>query len=178
MNLSRLLPHTLFVPFAIQAILAYEWLSGGWEKVRGGQFVLNIGKTLTRFETGNPHEWYVGSILGIAKTHPVIFGTLVQWGEVFTGIGLLVALVLYVLSKQQSSKNLARFIAVAALLGGAFMNLNFYFATGWTSPSTGGLNALMFWVQVVLLFTWVAVACKDEKKAEKRVWNLLCRQKM
>ncbi len=165
MNLSRLLSHPLFVPFTVQVILAYEWLSSGWEKVRGGQLVPNIGKSLARFENGNPHEWYVRSMLDVAKTHPLAFGTLVQWGEVLTGIGLLAALVLYAFSKQQSSKNLARFIAVAALLGGAFMNLNFYFAAGWTSPSTGGLNALMFWVQVVLLATWVSTLRKGQKTA-------------
>lgn len=124
MNLSRLLSHPLFVPFTIQIILAYEWLSSGWEKVRGGQFLPNIGKSLARFENGNPREWYVSSVLGVAKNHPTAFSMLVQWGELLAGVGLLAALVLYAFSKQQSSKNLARFIAVAALLGGAFMNLN------------------------------------------------------
>ncbi|MBP6944652.1 hypothetical protein KBB85_01370 [Patescibacteria group bacterium] len=165
MNLSCLLSHPLFVPFTVQVILAYEWLSSGWEKVRGGQFVPNIGKSLARFENGNPHEWYVRSVLGVAKSHPTVFSMLVQWGELLAGVGLLAALVLYAFSKQQSSKNLARFIAVAALLGGAFMNLNFYFAAGWTSPSTGGLNALMFWVQVVLLAAWAIVLRKDQKTA-------------
>lgn len=155
MNISRLLSHPLFAPFTVQFILAYEWLSGGWEKVRGGQFVQNIGKTFGRFENGNPHEWYVGSMLGIAKSHPVTFGMLVQWGEVLAGIGLVAGLALYIFSTQQSSKNIARFIAVAALLGGAFMNANFYYAAGWTSPSTGGLNMLMFWVQIVLIIFWI-----------------------
>ena len=137
MNLFRLLSHAFFVPFALQIILAYQWLSAGWEKIHGGQFVVNIGKSLSRFENGNPHEWYVGSLLEIAKEYPDTFGMLVQWGELLTGIGLLGALALYTFSKQQSSKNVARFIGMAALLGGAFMNLNFYFAAGWTSPSTG-----------------------------------------
>lgn len=165
MNLSPLLSHPFFVPFTLQIILAYEWFSSGWEKVRGGQFALNIGKSLARFENGNPHQWYARSVLGVAKSHSTAFGTLVQWGEVLVGVGLLATFVLYVFSKQQSSKNLARFIAVAALLGGAFMNLNFYIAAGWTSPSTRGLNALMFWVQIVLLAAWIVVLRKDQKTA-------------
>jgi hypothetical protein len=156
MNILRLVSHSLFVPFAVQAILAYEWLSAGWEKISAGQFVPNIGKSLSRFENGNPHEWYVNSVLSSTKNYQVTFGMLVQWGELLAGIGLFVALALYIFSKQQSSKNLARFIGITALLGGAFMNLNFYFAAGWTSPSTGGLNALMFWMQIILLTIWIS----------------------
>jgi hypothetical protein len=136
-------------------ILAYEWLSGGWEKVHGGQFVLNIGKTLSRFENGNPHAWYVGSVLRIAKNHPVSFGMLVQWGELLVGIGLVTALILYVFGAWPWSKTSAGLIAVSALLGGVFMNLNFYFAAGWTSPSTSGLNVFMFWVQGALILFWM-----------------------
>lgn len=163
MNLLRLLSHHSFVPFTVQIILAYEWLSAGWEKVQGGQFVPNIGKSLARFENGNPHEWYVSSVLGLAKSHPAAFGMLVQWGELLAGVGLVVALALYTFSTQPSFKDAARFIAVAALLGGAFMNLNFYFAAGWTSPSTGGLNALMFWVHVVLVVAWIVTSGKDQR---------------
>jgi thiosulfate dehydrogenase [quinone] large subunit len=163
MNVSRLVSHPFFVLFSLQTILAYEWLSGGWEKIYGGQFVSNIGKTLARFETGNPHDWYVSSLLSSAKSYPTAFGLLVQWGELLAGIGLLAALVLYVFSKQRSSKCFARYVTVAALLGGMFMNLNFYFAAGWTSPSTGGLNALLFWVQAVLLAAWIVMPRKEQK---------------
>ncbi len=163
MNASRLVSHPSFVLFSLQIILAYEWLSGGWGKIYGGQFVPNIGKSLARFETGNPHEWYVSSLLSSAKNYPTVFGLLVQWGELLAGIGLLAALALYVFSKRRSSKCFARYVTVAALLGGMFMNLNFYFAAGWTSSSTGGLNALLFWVQAVLLVAWIVIPQKEQK---------------
>lgn len=155
MNPLRFLSHPLFVPFAVQSVLAYEWLSAGWEKIQGGEFVPAIGKTLLRFENGNPHEWYVGSVLRIVKKYPTSFGALVQWGELLVGIGLGVSLVLYAFGIWPWSKTIAGLMAVLALLGGVFMNLNFYFAAGWTGVSTGGLNALMFWVEVVLLIAWV-----------------------
>ena len=167
MNPSRLLSHPLFTPFAIQLILAYEWLSAGWEKVYGGQLVPTIEKTLGRFENGNPHGWYVGSMLEITKSHPVAFSMLVQWGELLAGIGLAAALVLYGFSKQPFSKEIARFIAIAALLGGMCMNSNFYFAAGWTSPSTGGLNALMFWIEIVLFVTWMALLRNQRKTTDR-----------
>ncbi len=160
MNPSRLVSHSFFVPFSIQIILAYEWLSSGLEKVRGGQFIPSIGKSLARFENGNPHEWYARSVLDIAKNHPTAFGILVQWGEVLVGVGLLVALALYAFSRRPSFKSGARSIGIAALLGGAFMNLNFYFAAGWTSSSTGGLNACMFWIEILALVAWMVLPKK------------------
>ena len=154
MKLSSLVRHPYFVPFSLQALLAYEWISGGLGKTHEGQFVSTIGKTLSRFENGNPHEWYVGSVLRIAKNTPEIFAQLVQWGELLAGIGLVVAILVYGLSKQPQWKNTARYVAIPSLIGGAFMNANFYYAAGWTSASTGGLNMLMFWMQVVLILFW------------------------
>lgn len=154
MNLLRLLSHHLFASFATQLVISYVWLSSGWEKVYGGQFVPNIGKTLGRFASSNPHEWYVSSVLEVAKSYPVVFGMLVQWGELLVGIGLAAALILYGFSKRRSFKRSARFVASVALLGGIFMNANFYFGSGWTSPSAEGLNALMFWIQVSLVVVW------------------------
>ena len=127
----------------------------GLGKIYGGQFVSNIGKTFSRFENGNPHEWYVGSVLHLAKSFPELFGRLVQWGELLVGIGLVVALLTYGLSTQPQWKNPARYAAILSLLGGVFMNANFYYAAGWTSPSTEGLNMAMFWMQVVLILFWV-----------------------
>lgn len=166
MKLSRIISHALFTPFTVQVVLAYEWLSAGWEKVNAGQFVPNISKTLDHFENGNPHEWYIASILALAKSHPVTFGMLIQWGELLVGIGLVAALVFYTFCQQQSFKSLARFIAGPALLGGAFMNLNFYLAAGWTSPSTGGLNMLMFLVEVILLIAWITYSFLPKERSQ------------
>lgn len=163
MKLPRTISYTFFAPFTIQIILAYEWFLAGWEKIHGGQFAPNIGKTLDHFENGNPHEWYITFVLAIAKSHPVAFGLLVQWGELFVGIGLVATIALFTLSQHRYAKPIARFLAVTALSGGALMNLNFYLAAGWTSPSTAALNVLMFWVQVVLLVVWAAVICRDKK---------------
>jgi uncharacterized membrane protein YphA (DoxX/SURF4 family) len=157
MKLSSLIRHPYFVAFSIQAVLAYEWISGGLGKMHEGQFVSTIGKTLGRFENGNPHDWYVGSVLRIAKNSPETFGQLVQWGELLAGIGLVVAILVYGLSKQSQYKNMARYVAILSLLGGAFMNGNFYYAAGWTSPSTGGLNVLMFWIEIVLFIAWIVL---------------------
>lgn len=153
MKLSELYKHPYLPVFLIQLVIAYEWLSAGWEKLHGSQFVVNIGKTFIRFGDGNPHAWYVDSVLGIAKIHPFLFAQLVQWGELLAGVGLAFAIISH-LSKNTSLRAVARYGAILSLLGAAFMSLNFYFAAGWTSASTSGLNALMFWTEISLLVFW------------------------
>lgn len=166
MKISPLVRHPHFVAFSVQAILAYEWISGGVGKMYGGRFISAMGSTLGRFENGNPHDWYVGSVLRIAKSSPETFGQLVQWGELLAGVGLVAALLAYGLSTRPQWKDMARYAAILSLLGGAFMNGNFYFAAGWTSPSTGGLNAFMSMVQVVLILFWMKPW--EEKRASSK----------
>lgn len=169
MTLSRILRHPLFAPLTIQIILAYEWFFGGIEKFRAGTFVLGMTKTLTRFESGNPHKWYVDSWLLFAKNNPELFGQLVQWGELLMGIGLVVGVLFCVFGKTPIFKRWARILSLASLIGGGFMNVNFYFAAGWTSASTGGLNVLLFWIEMTLLLFWfVSSRTSEVSLLEKR----------
>ncbi len=156
MKLSSLFSHSLFVGFAVQFLIAYEWFFAGWEKIASGQFVPNMGKTLLRFETGNPHTWYVHSLLGLAKDSPALFGQLVQWGELLAGIGLIVTLLAYSAAKTSGLRKTATFVALFSLLIGAWMNLNFYFAAGWSNVSTSSLNVLMLWIQLALMAFWTS----------------------
>lgn len=143
-----------FVPCLIQLVIAYEWIAGGWGKVIGGTFSAGMTKTLVAFGSKNPHAWYVNSVLEAAKKSPELFGQLVQWGELLAGIGLVVSVILYLFVKARVWQGFAKVAAIGALIGGAFMSLNFYLAAGWTSPSTGGLNLMMLLVQVVLIMGW------------------------
>jgi hypothetical protein len=48
-----------------------------------------------------------------------------------------------------------RSLAVTALAGASLMNIAFFFAAGWSSPSTWLLNLLMLAIQLVLIpFVW------------------------
>ncbi len=155
MNLRRVFSHPLFVPSATQLILAYVWFVSGWEKVYKGTFVGGMGTVLERFEKGNPSEWYVDSILRVAKQSPVLFGAFVQWGEVLVGVGLAVSMLLLLPKKRRWTKVFARIIATSALVGAAVLNMSFYFAAGWLNASTKTLNMLMFFVQSILLMYWL-----------------------
>lgn len=156
MKLSELYQHPSFAILLVQLVLAYEWLHGGWEKLQGGVFVSGIVKTLARFEEGNPNAWYVHSLLQTAKDAPRLFGQLVQWGELSVGMGLFASVVACLFFSQNLAlRRPIAIITILALVGGLWMNANFYFAAGWTSASTSGLNVLMFWVQLSLLIFWI-----------------------
>lgn len=151
---SSPLHSSLFAIIGIQCVLALEWLRAGIEKLSSGAFPTTFAKTIEKFQTNNPHPWYGESVLSLAKTYPLLFGHLVQWGELFVGLGLLGSALL-LLSSQISLRSLALVILFAALSASIVMNLNFYFAAGWMSPSTSGLNALMIGIELILLAFWL-----------------------
>jgi len=140
----------------IQALFAYEWLSAGYEKVIGPEFVAGLQGTLVKFASGNPFPWYKAYLTGFASEHATALGDLVQWGEVAVGFGLAVGLVWFLNAKDDAQARGSLWLMSAALIGGMLMSLNFYLAAGWTSPSTHGLNLLMFWVQACLAFSWLS----------------------
>lgn len=154
MKTPQFLSSAITPVWGIQLFLAYEWAVSGWGKITGGTFVSGMEASLARFSAANPYTWYVDSMLSIAKASPSAFGMAVQWGELLAGIGLIASILLYEFSSSEAVKQLARGTAFAALIGGIFMNLNFFFAAGWTSPSTKGLNVLMTGVQIMLILAW------------------------
>lgn len=158
MKPSSILHHPLYLAITIQALLAYEWIVSGWTKVTSETFVSTFPATLIRFTEQNPHTWYVDTILRFSTQHATTFAELVRWGELLAGLGIVSGSIL-LLQKYTSLHRVGTYVLVGALVGGCWMNANFYFAAGWTSPSTGGLNLLMFGVQLVLISFWVARSC-------------------
>jgi uncharacterized membrane protein YphA (DoxX/SURF4 family) len=164
MNDSSIFHNPRTAPLLIQLVIALEWLEGGFEKLRSGTFVSTLPKILERFSQGNPHAWYVDSFLKAAIEHPTLFGQLVQWGEAFTGIGLIIGVLLALFKTSITYERRSAWVSGVALLGGVWLNAHFYFAAGWTSPSTGGLNLLMFGIELILLFSWGEFAYRTKKK--------------
>ncbi len=146
----------------IQIVLGYEWLNSGLGKIgTGGGFVNRLPETLARFAEKNPYPWMKGFLLGPATGGASFFGNLVQWGEVLAGLGLIAgALYLLFLAGRLNGvlQRVAGILVGIALLGGMTLNAVFYLAAGHTSPSTAGINLVMFFSQLALLGYWVTVA--------------------
>jgi len=140
----------------IQLIMAYVWLTSGWNKLTDPEFVRGMSKTLERFAGENPFGYYKSFLTTYAMPNAETFGHLVVWGEIASGAALVVGAITLVYTTEKQFGRLAYVTSSLGLAGGAFLNAMFYFAAGWMSPSTHGLNLVMFLVQIILLQAWLS----------------------
>lgn len=131
----------------ILLVVDFIWLRSSFGKLTGGKFVGGLESVLTKFSSNNPYPFVKQFLQNIAVPNSVIFGILTMWGEIFVAVGLGISLI-YLLSNPKRN-NLILLILLLSLLGGMFLNLVFWLSAGWTSPSTDGLNLLMFFTQLI-----------------------------
>lgn len=133
---------THYLLAAMQAIIGWEWVMSGGNKLLAGNFPQSMGAALANGIDGNPNGWYVSFLQSVVLPHSVFFGYLLEWTEVVTGIVLLTgAFILlgkpHVRGDSQYKLTIGYCIAVilAAALG-AVMNVNFHFWMGrWVIPA-------------------------------------------
>ena len=147
----------------VQAVIGFEWVRAGYEKVSDANFVAGMAQTLGVFAGKNPTGWYKDFLTGTAVPNATLFGWLVAYGEFLAGVALLVTAAFY-LSQLYVYRLRDRFtpltnsiVALVALIGGAFMSINFWFAAGWLSVSTDNINVVMALIQVVLAVATIAL---------------------
>ncbi len=132
----------------IQWALAFEWLHSGWGKWTGPGFIDNIGKTLEGFAAKTPYTAYADFLTSFAIPNAHLFGNMIRTGEMATGLALAIGGILLLSQKRLSEW--ASWLIALACFGGALMNLNFFFASGWSSPSAWGINLLMAFIGIIL----------------------------
>lgn len=166
----------------VQAVVGFEWVKAGWEKVSDPNFIGGLERTIGVFASKNPTGWYKDFLTGTVSPNATLFGWLVAYGEFIAGVVLLIAAASY-LFYGSGADVVSRFVvpigAVTALTGGAFLSANFWFAAGWLSVSTDSLNAVMFLIQIVLAGTTVyfltQTALQEEEEATEVAWDQLFR---
>lgn len=126
--------------------LGLLWLKSSLGKFSSGTFVSGLGGTLSKVADKNPYPWFKEFLNNIAIPNSQIFGTLVLWGEFLSALAIILGSI--ILLKKDSNK-FARFILIAGLAGGLFLNITFWLGFGYTSPSTDSLNLLMGVIEVV-----------------------------
>lgn len=156
---DRLKPERLrlFGLTAVQLVLAYEWWTAGWEKVSSSAFVEDIGRTLAAFASRNPFPWYKSFLEGFAARNSTLLAYAVEWTQIVIGLtlALFAAVILYRPDDAGRNRRWLR-CAIWCLAAGAVMNANFYLAAGWNNPGTRGVNVVMFWSQIVLMYVWAS----------------------
>lgn len=137
----------------ILLITGFIWLRSGIGKIVSGAFTSTLSTTLGKFATHNPYPWYKYFLLNILIPNASVIGTVTMWLELLTGIALVAGTVYYLIQK-----SFPKDVTIGVLLGcvgGMFLNLNFYFATSWTSSSTESLNMLMFFIEFIGVFVMI-----------------------
>lgn len=130
----------------IIATVGFIWLRSGVGKLLQEKFISGMSSTLQKFAGSNPYPWYKQFLENVAIPNSEIFGQLTLWGEILTGLAL-VLLPLYCIFKP-ASRTLA-LLLTGGLIGGMLMNLNYWLAAGYMSPSTESVNLLMLAIEFI-----------------------------
>jgi hypothetical protein len=127
---------TRYILAAIQAIIGWEWITSGLNKVLSGSFPQNLKDTLSSGFQGNPNGWYIAFLQRAVLPHSVLYGYLIEWTEVIIGVVLLCGVLLLVWFPKMPGKvpyklsiGLYVLIAMVAVVA-AFLCINFHFWLG------------------------------------------------
>jgi thiosulfate dehydrogenase [quinone] large subunit len=135
-----------WVAAALQAVIAWEWLVSGVNKLLAGNFPQGLADTLNEGIQNNPNGWYVSILQGVVLPHSVAFGYLIEATELFIGIALFIGVVVLigpVRRRGMPQYRLAVGEVAAAMLAAllcAFLCVNFHFFMGdgifpWFDPA-------------------------------------------
>jgi thiosulfate dehydrogenase [quinone] large subunit len=130
----------------LQAVIAWEWLVSGVNKLLAGNFPQGLADTLNEGIQNNPNGWYVSILQGVVLPHSVAFGYLIEATELFIGIALFIGVVVLigpVRRRGMPQYRLAVGEVAAAMLAAllcAFLCVNFHFFMGdgifpWFDPA-------------------------------------------
>jgi thiosulfate dehydrogenase (quinone) large subunit len=133
---------TRYLLSAIQAIIGWEWLMSGGNKLLSGTFPQGLANALNKGIKHNPNNWYIAFLQQTVQPHSIFYGYLIEWTEVTVGVILLSgSLILLgqprVAGESQHRLAVAFSIAVAiAAAVAAVMAVNFHFwMGGWVIPT-------------------------------------------
>lgn len=135
----------------ILLLLGLIFLRSSLEKIKGGTFVDSLGKVLTGVAKKNPYPWFKSFLESVAIPNSQVFGRLTMWGELLSGAAITFGSLYLLFSNKKHTAGY--FVLIAGLVGGMFLNLNFWLGFGYTSAATDSLNLLMIVIEFVGVIT-------------------------
>lgn len=126
------------------------WLRSGSAKLIENKFPGLLKGILVKFASDNPYPFYKSFLENTAIPNALTLGYLVIAGELLTGLAILSSCA-YILWKSKMNRMVKNLLA-AGLIGGLFLNINFFLGGAWTNVSKEGLNILMIMLQAAALF--------------------------
>lgn len=131
----------------IASVIGLIFLRSGYSKLAGGKFVGGLSKTLGSFASENPYPPVKAFLINVAIPNSTVFGLLTMLGEIYAGLSITSAVIYFLFKKSLNKLFLA--ILISGLIVNIFLNATFYFAAGWTSPSTETVNLVMLLIGLI-----------------------------
>lgn len=111
----------------IHAVIAYEWLVSGFNKLLSGEFVVGLHDEILASIPDMKYPFYAHFLEKWCVPHCDVLGGLIIFGEI--SVGLLFVFLGIVMLRGNISPVVMGLGAITALAG-VFMNLNFFFFEG------------------------------------------------
>jgi uncharacterized membrane protein YphA (DoxX/SURF4 family) len=124
---ARRLPLWLCV---VQAILAYEWLVSGLDKLLDRGFSGQLSALLSQGTQGTAGSLYGGVIAHLVLPNHTLIALLTPWTETSIGSIMLLGAVLWMVYPRAHITDLVAGVACLALLTAATLDLNYYLLGG------------------------------------------------
>ena len=126
---------------AIQAIIGWEWLMSGGNKLLSGAFPQGLADALNDGIKNNPNGWYVTFVQNMILPNSITWGYFIEWTEIAIGL-ILVGGALMLLGQPRTQGDpqykvgiIYSIAVITAAAFGAFQNINFHFwMGGWVFP--------------------------------------------
>jgi hypothetical protein len=152
---ARRLPLWLCV---VQAILAYEWLVSGFDKLLDRGFSAQLSALLSQSTHGNGGSLYGAIIAHLVLPNHMLFALLTPWTETSIGAIMLLGAILWTVTPHAHITDLVARAACFALLTAAALDLNYYLLGGGGLPWIDPANATQPGINVDVMLLLVALA--------------------
>jgi len=142
----------------VQAILGYEWVISGLNKLLAPRFDAHLAALLQHSTQGNPYHWYTAFLQRVVLPHHALVAPLDQWGETAIGVVLLLSAVLWLVRPRDRLTVRVAGVAALALFGAALLNVNYFLQGGAPLPWINPGNAYNPGVDIDALLPLIALA--------------------
>ncbi len=145
---------------AVQAIVAYQWLLSGLNKLLNSGFSTHLPLALQQSVQSNPYSWYVTMMRQMVLPHSTAYAALLAWTEAAVGGVLLAGALLWIVQPRSFLTGLLGRLGCLALAAAALISLNGYLLAGngvpWIDPAHAyqqavPLDAIMALIALALL---------------------------
>ena len=141
----------------VQAILAYEWLVSGLDKLLDHGFSGQLSALLSQGTQGAAGSLYGGVIAHLVLPNHTLFALLTPWTEMSIGSIMLLGAVLWTVYPRARITDLVAGATCLALLTAATLDLNYYLLGGGGLPWIDPANATQPGINVDVMLLLIAL---------------------